>query len=129
MARKPSAHVEISGPLFDGDTTRRVHAAVDRGLLDLAEQGERYLKDELRGALRVQTGRYVGSIEAGRKASLSAGVRSVDTLRRKTFLETGRRNGVKTRRKGGWYFRHTATRLQREDPTGFILPYIVKALD
>lgn len=129
MARAQKTQVVIDGPLFEPDMVRRLHAAIDEGILDLAQQGERYLKDELRGAFRVSTGRYVGSIESARKGGLRAGIHSSDKLRRKTFLESGYRRGVKTRRKGGWYFRHTYTRLRREDPNSFVLPYIIKALD
>jgi hypothetical protein len=119
MARGPRQNVyidiEVSGSLFDKDVNRAVSKAIYAGLLEVAEKGVDFIREELHPGHGYDQGRFYESLDAiplkGFRATATIPDKNFPTIR--TWLERGRRRGVQTRRKGLYVFSHASSKTNR----------------
>ena len=64
MARRGGEFIELSGPLFDPDIAARFEEAIGEGIEELGELGADILTQFVASAGFIDTGRFIGSIEA-----------------------------------------------------------------
>lgn len=105
MARKLNQYIEVSGPIFDEATQRRMSDAIAEGLEELGDTAAGILAGYVSAAGFVKTGAFLQSIDAKLVRSSGAGyvkVAPTDVWPTKdrptrTWLERGTRGGVKLR--------------------------------
>ena len=143
MARKPTQMYQLSGPLFDEKVTQRFKDAVNDGMRDLAEEGESTMAGFIAMRGFEKTGATIRSVtsEEHRDSTKAIGwfkVYPTDMWERgggprqdrptRTWLEEGKRNGVKFRR-GAFAFRKTTRRLKSLNYNDDFLAKISEALN
>lgn len=139
MARRRTQYIELDGPLFDDDVTRRFHDAVAKGMEEMANDGASILGAAISQRGFVKTGRFLRSIDTLSKRSdkdNSAGYTAVvvtDAYPEKgrptrTWFERGTRRGVRLRT-GGYGFRKAATALRQVDWEQYFGGRIASALN
>lgn len=134
MARK---YIETSGPIFEPDATKKLKEALSQGIEELGEQGGQMLAGFVRAGGFVNSGRFAGStvVELHRRNSGAVGWVKVYTENQwpepdrptRTWMETGRRSGVKLRR-GTYAYRKTAKKLNKVTYDEMFLPRIMEAI-
>ena len=106
MPRKVSQYLELSGPVFEGDTQRKLSDAISEGLEELGDQAAGILAGYVSAAGFVKTGAFLKSIDSKlTRTGDAAGyvkVAPTDVWPEKgrptrTWLEKGTRAGVKLR--------------------------------
>lgn len=117
--------IKLEGPVFD--EARR------KGLLrEGIREGTKALMPRIEATVKLKTpgtGRYRRSIKSKVYDSGAGLIHSDDPRRLKTWLETGRRRGVKTARKGAYAYqagRRQANSLKKQ---GFYEDHIVRRLN
>ena len=64
MPRKVSQYLELSGPVFEGDTQRKLSDAISEGLEELGDQAAGILAGYVSAAGFVKTGAFLKSIDS-----------------------------------------------------------------
>lgn len=111
--------VTVKGPLFDAARNQGVlNKGIRNGTLKLAPRVQAEVKRKLL-ASGVPSGRYANSITTKVYDSGFGVVKSDDPRKLRTWLETGRRRGVKTRRKGAYAWRAGKNLAKAENKAGY----------
>lgn len=106
MPRKVSQYLELSGPVFEGDTQRKLSDAISEGLEELGDQAAGILAGYVSAAGFVKTGAFLKSIDSKltRTGDAAGYVKIAPTdvwpepnRPTRTWLEKGTRAGVKLR--------------------------------
>lgn len=106
MARKLNEYLEVSGPVFDDATRRKMSDAISEGLEELGDEAAGILAGYVSAAGFVKTGAFLSSIDSKlTRTGDSAGyvkIAPTDVWPQKgrptrTWLEKGTRAGVKLR--------------------------------
>ena len=106
MPRKVSQYLELSGPVFEGDTQRKLSDAISEGLEELGDQAAGILAGYVSAAGFVKTGAFLKSIDskltrtgdsAGYVKVAPTDVWPAPNRPTRTWLEKGTRAGVKLR--------------------------------
>jgi len=121
MARRKSQFIELDGPVFDPEVQTVVAGAINKGIADLANEGEGILLGFIHVAGFVKTGEFAGGVDSEMhtrpnepgysKLGVLTGAWPEKGRPPREWLVTGRRNGIKLR-KGNGVFAKTATRLK-----------------
>ena len=123
-----SVKVRTVGPLFDA--ARRegaLDAGIDAGLRRLVPQVEARTREKF-SASGIPAGRFLASIQGEVREGIG-NVSSSDPRRLRTWLETGRRRGVKTRRKGAYGWRAGKKVAKDLNKQGFFAEEIARRLN
>jgi hypothetical protein len=119
--------VKTTGVIFDKARREGVlKAGIAAGTKKLLPKVERVVTQKLN--FKNATGRYERSISSKVYDSGLGVVRSTDKIKRKTFLESGVRNGVKTRRKGNYAWRAGKSFVRSEQKQGYYQEEIARRL-
>lgn len=126
------ANVKINtrGPIFD--RARReglLKAGIREGTEKLLPRVHAAVVGKLDSSLKNPTGRYRRTIQAKTFESGVGVVNSSDTRKLKTWLETGRRSGVKTKRKGAYAWRAGKALAKSENKAGYYEAVIARRLN
>lgn len=121
-----NVRITKTGPLFD--------EAKRRGLLNKGiANGTRKLLPRVEAAVQAkapkQSGTFAASVTGRTYPNGMGVVRSRDSRKLKTWLETGRRRGVKTKRKGAYAFRAGKRVAQTENKQGYYAAEIARLLN
>jgi hypothetical protein len=120
--------VKTTGVIFDKARREGVlKAGIAAGTKKLLPKVERVVIQKLN--FKNATGRYERSISSKVYDSGLGVVRSTDKIKRKTFLETGVRSGVKTKRKGSYAWRAGKSFVRSEQKQGYYENEIARRLN
>ena len=123
-----SVKIKTSGPLFDAARNQGVlNKGIRNGTNKLVPKVHAEVRRKL-AASGVPPGRHSGSITSRVYESGFGVVKSNDPRKLKEWLETGRRRGVKTRRKGAYYWRAGKTLAKTANKSGVYLDEIAAVL-
>lgn len=117
------------GPIFD-DARRKglLEQGMRAGTEKLLPRVRRAVTDKLHSTSGIDTGRYLHSIGDKVYASGAGVVRSDDPRKLKTWIETGKRRGVKTARKGSYAWRAGKALARSENKAGYYEAEVAKVL-
>lgn len=124
-----SVKVKTNGPLFD--QARRnglLQQGIKAGTQKLLPRVEQAVLSKLDSSLKKPTGRYRRTIKSKVYDSGTGVVKSDDNRKLKTWLETGRRKGVKTRRVGAYAWRAGKRLAAAENKQGYYEAEIARRL-
>jgi hypothetical protein len=139
MAKRLNTWVEIDGPLFDPNVSKRMKDALAKGIVGLAEEGAQITQDFVYSAGFVQSGRFakgIGVEVTRRRGAGYATVKVVDegaaypsnNRPTRTLMDYGQRNGVRVRT-GVYAFRKAKRRMDSMKYDGYFLPALMGALE
>jgi hypothetical protein len=119
--------VKTTGVIFDKARREgQLKAGIAAGTKKLLPRVERVVIQKLN--FKNATGRYERSISSKTLENGGGVVRSTDSIKRKTFLETGKRSGVKTKRKGNYAWRAGKSFVRSEQKRGYYQEEIARRL-
>lgn len=121
-----SVKIKTTGPLFQSTAPAVLDAGIRAGLEKLLPRVEATVRLKTPGA-----GTYRRTI-LGKVKGTGSGfgvVASTDPRKLRTWLETGKRRGVKTARKGAYAWRAGKTMAKNENKAGYFEEEIAKRLN
>jgi len=124
--------VIVDGPLFDGDPVKKTREAIDLGAVDLTGEISSLAVDlapfrsgEYRNSFRVYNSKTDDMFAWAHANPYGRGTLGA----RSTWLETGKRRGVKTARRGSYHSRTATRRFSGINKDEWFLPYLMEAFN